>query len=209
MTRIALSIRFVLLSTILALFSSFALAQYGASLEGTVTDKSGAVVAGATVTATDQATGVSHSTVTSDAGFYRIPALTPGAYRVDAEAASFKKGTTTDVHVGAESTRGLNVVLTAGAAQESITVTAGAAVLETENANVSGGIAARQVEELPAFGRDPYELLRLAPGVFGDGARGSDAHTQRFFQTALAPAAPPTPSIRWRTSPKLARTDSA
>jgi hypothetical protein len=175
MARIASSIRFFLLSTILTLVSTSVLAQFGASLEGTVTDKSGAVVAGATVTATNQETGVSRSTVTSDAGFYRISALAPGAYRVDVEAASFKKGTTNDVSVGAESTRGLNVVLTPGTAQESITVTAGGATLETENANVSGGIAAQQVEELPAFGRDPYELLRLAPGVFGDGARGSDA----------------------------------
>src|SRR5260370_1942883 len=205
MTRIALSIRFVLLSTILALFSSFAMAQYGASLEGTVTDKSGAVVAGATVTATDQATGVSLSTLASDAGFYRIPDLTPGAYRVDVEAASFKKGTTTDVHVGAESTRGLNVVLTAGAAQESITVTAGAAVLETENANVSGGIAARQVEELPAFGRDPTSYCASLPASSAT-VLPAAMHTQRFFRTALAPAAPATPTIRWRTKPRPAPT---
>ncbi len=175
MSHVALSVRLVLISTILVLFPSTALAQYGASLEGTVTDKSGAVVAGATVTATDQATGVSHSTVTSDAGFYRIPGLTPGKYRVDIVAASFKKETTSDVQVGAESTRGLNVVLTPGGAQETVTVSAEGAALETENASVTGSIGAQQVEELPSFGRDPYELLRLAPGVFGDGARGSNA----------------------------------
>jgi outer membrane receptor protein involved in Fe transport len=175
MARTAFSIRFLLILTILTLVSSSALAQYGASLEGTVTDKSGAVVSGATVTVADQATGVSHSTVTSDAGFYRISALSPGRYRVDVDAAGFKKGTTADVQVSAESTRGLDVILTPGAAQETVTVTAEGAVLETENASVTGSIGARQVEELPTFGRDPYELLRLAPGVFGDGARGSDA----------------------------------
>jgi outer membrane receptor protein involved in Fe transport len=175
MTCVALSIRLLLISTILALLSSTASAQYGASLEGTVTDKSGAVVVGATVTVTNQATGVSRNTVTSDAGFYRIPALTPGAYRVDVEAPSFKKWTTSDVQVGAESARGLNVILATGTTQESITVTAAATALDTENASVTGGITAHQVEELPSFGRDPYELLRLAPGVFGDGARGSNA----------------------------------
>jgi hypothetical protein len=175
MARITLSMRFLLISTILTFISSSALAQYGASLEGTVTDKSGAVVAGAAVTVTNQATGVSRNTVTSDAGFYRISALSPGRYRVDVDAAGFKKGTTADVQVSAESTRGLNVLLTPGAAQETVTVTAEGAVLETENASVTGGITAHQVEELPSFGRDPYELLRLAPGVFGDGARGSNA----------------------------------
>jgi outer membrane receptor protein involved in Fe transport len=168
-------VRALLLSTILFFLTSSALAQYGASLEGTVTDKSGAVVAGATVTITNQATGVSRNTVTSDAGFYRIPGLTPGRYRVDVEAASFKKGTTPDVEVSAESTRGLNVVVTPGPAQETVNVTSAAAALETENASVTGSITAHQVEELPSFGRDPYELLRLAPGVFGDGARGSNA----------------------------------
>jgi hypothetical protein len=175
MDRVALSIRLALLSTILTLLSSTAVAQYGSSLEGTVTDKSGAVVAGATVTATNQATGVSRNTVTSDAGFYRIPGLTPGRYRVDVVAASFKRETTSDVQVGAESTRGLNIALTPGGTQETVTVSAEGAALETENASVTGGITAHQVEELPSFGRDPYELLRLAPGVFGDGARGSNA----------------------------------
>ena len=180
MARTALSIRFLLISTILICASSSALAQYGASLEGTVTDKSGAVVAGANVTVTNQATGVSRNTVTSDAGFYRIPALTPGAYRVDVEAASFKKETTADVQVSAEATRGLNIVLTPGGAQETVTVAAGATTIETENASVGGSIAAQQIEELPSFGRDPFELLRLAPGVFGDAARSSNA-TATFF----------------------------
>jgi hypothetical protein len=168
-------IRFLLISTILALASTAAVAQYGASLEGTVTDKSGAVISGAAVTVTNQATGVSHNTVTSDAGFYRIPALTPGSYRIDVEAPGFKKETTADVQVGAESARGLNIILTPGGAQETVTVAAGTTTIETENASITGSIAAKQVEELPSFGRDPYELLRLAPGVFGDAARSSNA----------------------------------
>jgi Carboxypeptidase regulatory-like domain/TonB dependent receptor len=168
-------VRVLLLSAVLFLLSAYALAQFGASIEGTVTDKSGAVVSGANVTVTDQATGVGRNTVTSSAGFYRVAGLTPGNYRVEVEAASFKKETTSDVHVDAETTRGLNVVLTPGPSQETVTVTSSGAALETENGNVEGSITSQQVEELPSFGRDPYELLRLAPGVFGDGARGSNA----------------------------------
>jgi outer membrane receptor protein involved in Fe transport len=154
--------------------------QYGASIAGTVQDKSGAAVVGAKVTATNQATHVSRETVTSGSGFYRIPALIPGVYTVDVEAPTFKKETTANVQVNAESTSGLNIALTPGPNQESITVTGGASPLETENANVTGSIAAQQVEELPSFGRDPYELLRLAPGVFGDAARGSNSKATFF-----------------------------
>ncbi|MGA8540003.1 MAG: carboxypeptidase regulatory-like domain-containing protein, partial [Terriglobales bacterium] len=168
-------VRSLLLSTLFFFMSAYALAQFGASIEGTVTDKSGAVVSGAHVTVTEQASGVGRNTVTSAAGFYRVSGLTPGNYRVEVEATSFKKETTSDVHVDAETTRGLNVVLTPGPSQETVTVTSAGPALETENANVEGSITSQQVEELPSFGRDPYELLRLAPGVFGDGARGSNA----------------------------------
>jgi hypothetical protein len=168
-------VRALLLSTILCLLTASAFAQFGASIEGTVTDKSGAVVSGARVTITEQATGVSRQTVSSKAGFYSIPGLTPGLYTVDVEAASFKKETTRDVDVSAETTRGLNIILTPGSAQESVTVTSAPSELETENGSVTGSITAQQVEELPSFGRDPFELLRLAPGVFGDGARSSNA----------------------------------
>jgi len=175
MRRLSWAVRVALLIVSIVASTALVQAQFGASVEGTVTDKSGAVVSGANVTITDQATGVSHNTVTSAAGFYHISGLTPGRYRVDVEAASFKKETTPDVEVSAESARGLNVVVTPGPAQETVSVTSAPSALETENANVSSSITARQVEELPSFGRDPYELLRLAPGVFGDGARSGNA----------------------------------
>src|SRR5271154_2915822 len=142
-------VRVLLLSTIFFLLSACALAQFGASIEGTVTDKSGAVVSGAKVAVTDQATGVGRNTVTSSAGFYRVSGLTPGTYTVAVEAGSFKKETTRDVHVDAETNRGVNVVLTPGPSQESVTVTSAASVLQTENANVEGSITSQQVEELP------------------------------------------------------------
>src|SRR6266516_3253298 len=94
-----------LMMSLAFLLAAPALAQYGASLQGTVSDKSGALVGGAKVTATNQATGVSRDTVTSGSGFYRIAGLTPGQYKVDVEAASFKKETTAEVEVAAEATR--------------------------------------------------------------------------------------------------------
>src|SRR5882762_222261 len=155
MTRIALSIRLLTLSTTLALSSSFALAQYGASLEGTVTDKSGAVVAGATVTVTNQATGVSRNTVTGESGFYRIAGLAPGQYHVDVEAPSFKKSSRSNVTVLSENVNGANITMETGSASESVIVTAtGGGDLQTESANVGITLTSQQVVDLPEFGRD-------------------------------------------------------
>jgi hypothetical protein len=176
MARIAFSIRFLLISTLLTFLSTAALAQYGASLQGTVQDKSGAKVGGAKVTVTDQATGVIRDTTTGAEGFYHVGEMTPGRYTVSVDAAGFKTQVTKDVAVAAEVPRGLDITLEVGKTSETVTVNGDAVPeLQTEDASVTGGITARQVQELPSFGRDPYELLRLAPGVFGDGARGSNA----------------------------------
>jgi len=116
--------------------------------------------------------------VTSDSGSYRIPSLSPGTYAVEVESSSFKKSTTTGVVIEAEKVRGLNVTLQAGSAAETVSVIGEAGGVETETASVSGAISSRQVEQLPQFGRDPFELLRLAPGVFGDGARNGTGQAQ-------------------------------
>jgi hypothetical protein len=166
--------------------------QYGASIQGTVADKSGAVVPNATVTVTNQATGVAATTKSTDAGFYRIAALPPGRYTVKVEATSFATSTAKDVEVTAETVRGLNVTISPGGAKETVTVNAEAIGIQTENANVDGGLTATQINRLPTYGRDPFELLRLAPNVFGDGARdgsgaptGSRTHPDQARETLL------------------------
>ena len=174
-----ISMRVLLVPTIFFLLTSFAAAQFGASVEGTITDKSGAVIGGATVTVTDAATGVSHSAVTGPSGFYRVTGLPPGTYKVEASAGSFKNSSTT-VQVEAETASAANIELQTGSATETITVTGAAEALQTEDANVQGTLSTVEVENLPAVNRDPYELLRLSPGVFGDGARFGDGRSAGF-----------------------------
>jgi hypothetical protein len=172
MARTALSMRFLLISAVLVFVSTLASAQYGASLEGTVSDKSGAVISGATVTVTNQATGVSRNTTTGDSGFYRITGLAPGAYTVTADAGGFKKSSTPNVPVVAEVVNGANVTLQTGSATETVTVTASTGEdLQTETANVTGTISSQQIVDLPDYGRDPYALIRVTPGVFSDYSR--------------------------------------
>jgi hypothetical protein len=177
MSRTNAALRAGLLPFVVVVFMSLAHAQYGAAIQGTVQDKSGAAVAGAKVTATNQATGVSRDTVTSGSGFYRISGLTPGTYKVEVDANSFKKGTTDNLEVAAEAPKGLDVTLEPGPAQETMTVTAGGEELQTENANVTDTITSQQVVALPEFGRDPYQLIRLTPGVFADASRQGNGNS--------------------------------
>jgi hypothetical protein len=161
----------LLLTCLLSLFAVSAYAQFKASIQGTVLDPKGGVVAGAKVTVTNLDTGIQHETTTSDQGFYRINELPPGVYNLTVEAAGFKQSVSKNIVVEAEQPRGYDVILQIGAVQESVTVTASAGGLQTENASTTNTITSQEVLTLPQFGRDPYELIRLTPGVFGDAAR--------------------------------------
>ncbi|HZT60350.1 MAG TPA: TonB-dependent receptor [Pyrinomonadaceae bacterium] len=158
-------------------FAATAHAQFRAGVQGTVSDPTGAVVGQATVTLTNNGTGKTQQTTTSGEGFYRFSELPPGTYTVTVEKTGFKKNTVNDVIVNAEQVQGLDVTLTTGEVSESVTVTASAApALETENPSLDKAITTAEVRELPQFGRDPYELTRLTPGVFGEGARGANGN---------------------------------
>ena len=155
-----------------------AVAQFKASIQGSVTDPSGAVVSGATVVVTNQETGKAQQVTTSDDGFYRVTGLSPGRYTVSVEVAGFKKQVIENVEVNAEATQGLDIVLETGQVSETVTVTGGdtLAQLQTETANVNRAITTQEIRQLPQVGRDPYELVRLTPGIFGDGARGGNGN---------------------------------
>lgn len=152
-------------------------AQYKASLQGTVLDLKGGVVAGAKVTVTNEATDSIRETSSSEQGFYRVTELPPGNYTVTVEAPGFKRSISNGVEVNAEEPRGFDVQLAVGANSESVTVTADAEALHTENANVGTTVTTEEIARLPQVGRDPYELARLTPGIFGDGARSGNGNS--------------------------------
>lgn len=154
-------------------------AQFRANLQGTVTDPSGAVVSGATVTLVNTETNRTQTATTSDDGFYRFSQLAPGTYNVTAEQQGFSKTTIDSVTISAEDTTGIDIALTTGGVQEQVTISASGATqeLETETANIRGIITAEEVRQLPQVGRDPYSLARTAPGVFGSVARGGSGNS--------------------------------
>ena len=175
-----ITFRFVRVSLWIALIAISAVvvnAQFRAGLQGTVTDTGGGTVGGATVTLTNKETNRSQQTQTSEDGFYRFSNLPPGIYSVAVELQGFKKWVVDAVRVEAESVRGQDVVLEAGGISEVVTVVAENAPLETEDAGIRKVISTEEVLRLPQAGRDPYELARLAPGVFGAGARGANGNS--------------------------------
>ncbi len=134
------------------------------SIQGTVTDPSGAAVGGAKITITQKSTGRLINTTTTSSGTYASGALTPGDYVVHVEAPSFKTTETSlVVEVGVTATG--NVKLQLGQASQIVEVQADTVQVNTEQATVQGVINTEQIETLPINGRNFLDLAQLEPGV--------------------------------------------
>ncbi len=150
---------------LLAAFSSSAAAQQPSSISGTVTDQTGAVIAGATITLTNSA-GLK-LTATSDAqGNFKFPDLQPGTYDVSATASGFKQFHSVNLQLTAAQELPLDILLEAGAESTNVTVQEHtAAQVETETSEVSGTITQKEITTLSLNGRNFTQLITLAPGV--------------------------------------------
>ncbi len=155
-------------------------AQFRAGIQGTVTDPQGGAVADATITVTNKETAKEQQVTSSDEGFYRVSGLPPATYTVTAEKTGYSKKVLESVSVSAETTQGLDITLEVGEVTATVTVSEAGTALETENATIGGSISTREVLRLPQVGRDPYQLIRLAPGVFGQGAFIGQGNAVRF-----------------------------
>ncbi|HZE71752.1 MAG TPA: TonB-dependent receptor [Pyrinomonadaceae bacterium] len=153
-------------------------AQFKAGIQGTITDSSGGLIPDAKITLTNNETGKVQETTSSAEGFYRLSGLAPGKYKLTVEKAGYRQKTFDSVVVNAEAVQGIDVPLEPGEVSATVTVTQDTeATLATENANIDKAITTREVQTLPQFGRDPYNLIRLTPGVFGEGARSSNGQS--------------------------------
>lgn len=150
-----------------------------ATLEGTVTDTSGAIVANAVVQITAVATGLSDERPTNARGLYRFPAIALGVYTVVVSHDGFKTEQVQNVEVQVGETRTLDVVLSVGAVQQKVVVQAEASEpYERSSAESAGVIRSDQIENLPTNGRNWSTLTMLAPWAQDDG--GGDQRTIRF-----------------------------
>jgi Carboxypeptidase regulatory-like domain len=148
-------------------FATFAGAQgsYRAQLRGTISDATGAVVHGATVTIADTGTNISRVAHTDDKGEYFFTGLRPSTYSVKAELRGFRTAEKTGVVLAVDQEASLNFTLTPAGVSEKIEVTTAAPLLDTDNATLGMDISHEYVNEIPLLNRDYFGLTFLAAGV--------------------------------------------
>jgi len=155
------------------------------SLEGTVVDPDGAVVAGAAVTLTSAETGAVRSGTTDTNGTYRFLNLRPGTYNVTVKASGFKNETKSGVVVSAEETHNAGkTMLEIGSNTETVTVTAEAASLQLTSAEIASTVDSHNLEDLTLKGRDLFGYVKLVPGVI-DTAASRDVTSHSAFSSII------------------------
>ncbi len=165
----------------LMLCATLSLAQTSSStITGVVTDSSGAVVAGAKVVATNEATGVSYDSVTSSAGVYSFPSVPAGAYTVAVTQKGFQQYSSVHNNLTVGQPLVVDAQLKVGAETQTVQVESTYQRIETTNATISDIMTEKQVKNLPLNGRNPLSLLTLEPGVVQRTAGGAGSGTHVF-----------------------------
>ncbi|HCT61720.1 MULTISPECIES: TonB-dependent receptor [Acidobacterium] len=157
-------------------------AAFGQEFTGLVTDQSGAVIPHAKITVHNQDTGVDLQTITTAAGNYTVPYLTPGHYSVSAEAQGFKIENKIDINLQVGKTAVINFSLAVGATQQTVTVNADQALLDKGRADQGEVVGQERVTQLPLNGGDPGMLSTLMAGAIWTGS----AQWQRPFDDTQA-----------------------
>jgi hypothetical protein len=166
-------------------FKALAQAPTG-SIEGVITDASGAVIQGAKITVTDKSKGRTFTTTSGSKGAYSVSALEPGEYQVKVEAPSFKTGVLS-VQVEVAKTVTGNVALEVGAVSEVVSVTASEETsVDTNRNTISSVVTAKQIDTLPINGRNFLDLAQLQPGVQALDGGGFDPTKNGYTGVSIA-----------------------
>ena len=169
------------LTVLLVLWGLFG-ALYGASsLSGRVTDQTGGVLPGAEVEAVNVDTSADYTVITGETGLYVIPNVAPGTYAVTCQMAGFAKAINDAVEVHVEDVVTVDFILQVGLPTETVTVQAGAQMIQTDTATVDTLITREFVEDLPLNGRSFHTLIHLTPGAVAVGGRGTNFGTKGDF----------------------------
>src|ERR1700682_6400 len=188
----------VAVSSLLFSISPVVYSQATGSFSGTVSDKAGAVVAGATVKATSQGTGVSREAKTDDSGHYLIPLLPVAFYTIRVESPGFGAAEQKDVRLQVDEHRELDFSLAPASVSSSVEVSATEVAVETANPTLGQVITSEQVADLPLNGRDFVQLATLTPGTtqetnpnsFFNGGATSEASARGSFSLSVGGSRP-------------------
>jgi hypothetical protein len=132
---------------------------------GSVTDPSGAALAGVRITLTQTATGFTRTVTSDESGEYSAPSLPPGSYTITVEQAGFKKLSLSNLQLSVDQKARVDLKLEVGATTESVTIEGSAPLIQTESSDVSGLVSETQIKNLPLNGRNFVQLTRIIPGV--------------------------------------------
>ncbi|HET7105490.1 MAG TPA: carboxypeptidase-like regulatory domain-containing protein [Candidatus Acidoferrum sp.] len=159
-------ILFVLMICVTSLcYSQLAYGQAIGSFSGTVTDKSGAAIAGAAITVTSQGTGVARNAQTDETGHYIVNYLPVGMYTIHVQFQGFQAAEAKDVRLQIDESRELDFSLSPSSVSATVEVSATAVAVEATNPSLGQVITAEQVTQLPLNGRDFVQLATLTPGT--------------------------------------------
>lgn len=160
------------LVAILLTVAAFAFGQDTVNLSGTVTDSTGAVIPGANVKAISLATAAERSAITTDSGYYSIPQLRAGAYKVVVTNQGFKTAQVASIELGVGQSRTLDISMETGELSVTVDVQTGdsLATVDASSNRLGANITAREVEELPVNGRNYSQLYLNAPGATNTGS---------------------------------------
>jgi hypothetical protein len=156
-----------------------------ASIVGTVTDQTKAVLPGVTITATNLETGAQSTAVSGTNGEYRILQLLPGVYRVQAELAGFSTVTVASVELLVGQNATIPFVMGLAQLNESVTVTGEAPFVDTASSQVAGNVDRRQMESLPLQGRNWIELSNMVKGITANNITNTPGVSDDMFQLNL------------------------
>jgi hypothetical protein len=153
-------------------------AQYRGAIQGVVTDAQGGVIPGATLTLTDEATHNQQVRTSNGVGTYSFNALPPDMFTLTIEKNGFQKKLLNGLQIIPEQTNALNIQLEVGTAAQTVTVDASRTpLIDTEGGSIGGTIGSNEIEHMPAFGRDVFQLAALTPGTFGDASQAAGGGT--------------------------------
>lgn len=138
-----------------------------AQLTGTIVDATGATVPKAQVTAVNERTGIKRESLANDLGYYSVPLLPPGRYRVAVEARGFRLINRGGVELEVDQVGRLDFTLQVGTLAEAVEVTGSVSKVDTQTATLKEVVDERRIRELPLNGRDATQLVLLLPGVSG------------------------------------------
>lgn len=175
-----------LLSSVLALLlislPLFSQSSQG-TIQGTVFDQTGGAIAGAMVTVTDVARGVTRNLIADNAGQYVAASLNPGTYRVRAETKGFRAVEHTGVLVEVGQNIRVDLTLQPGEQTQAITVTSELPAIDTTDATLGGTVSNESINSLPLNGRNFERLLQLRPGVVTPIGSGTGSESTNGMRT--------------------------